>query len=156
MKDMQYIEAIQDEQAQYPSVFLAGGITNCPNWQSYVIEGLREFDITIFNPRRKNFPIDDPSASEMQIKWEYKKLREADIASFWFSEGSINPITLFEYGAALERIVPVVTGTHPQYERRRDIEIQTAFQRLTTPIHSTLDLLIQEIRNEWEKIKRVE
>lgn len=153
---MHYIEAIHDERAQYPSVFLAGGITNCSDWRSHIIEGLKDLDITLFNPRRKNFPINDPSASKSQIKWEYKKLREADVVSFWFSEGSINPITLFEYGAALERAVPVVIGTHPHYERRIDVEIQTFLQRPSILVHSTLDLLIEEIKKELGKIKRAE
>ena len=154
---MQYIEAIQEEVTQHPSVFLAGVITNCPDWQVCIAQGLQDLDITIFNPRRKNFPIDDPLASRAQIEWEYKKLREADIVSFWFSEGSINPITLFEYGAALEReYAPVIVGTHPLYARRSDVEIQTALQRPMMLVRSSVDELIHEIRNEFEKIKHVE
>jgi len=64
------------------SVFLAGGITGCPNWQQTVIKSLEkslrgspyEQNIVVFNPRRKNFPINKPSASYEQIKWEYDQL----------------------------------------------------------------------------------
>jgi hypothetical protein len=48
---------------------LAGGITGCPDWQSKLINLLRNEDIVIFNLRRKNFPIHDPTAVEEQIKW---------------------------------------------------------------------------------------
>lgn len=79
-------------------LFLAGGITNCPDWQSKMIDELKNVDITIYNPRRKNFPTDDPNASEEQITWEYAHLKTADIISFWFSRGSLNPIVLYELG----------------------------------------------------------
>lgn len=51
-----------------PSVFLAGGITNCPQWQQEVIDRLQGYEIecTILNPRRANFPIGDPSAAREQ------------------------------------------------------------------------------------------
>ena len=50
------------------SVFLAGGITDCPDWQSEVIKYLRRYeinnklDLVVYNPRRKFFDIynDDP------------------------------------------------------------------------------------------------
>ncbi len=53
------------------AAFLAGGITNCREWQLEVLEHLKEYDrneclldkLVIYNPRRENFPIDDPSAS---------------------------------------------------------------------------------------------
>lgn len=56
-------------------VFLAGGITNCPNWQWNVIKLLKDAvndypNLVILNPRRDNFPIDDPNASEEQITWD--------------------------------------------------------------------------------------
>ena len=52
--------------------FLAGGITNCPNWQRDVIDCLQKIDdeslgkldrLVVFNPRRDNFPSDDPNAA---------------------------------------------------------------------------------------------
>lgn len=68
---MIYIEAPNYE---FPkdkiSIFLAGSITDCPDWQSDIIQKLKDEDIVIFNPRRKNFPIEDPKASDEQIKWE--------------------------------------------------------------------------------------
>ena len=77
--------------------FLAGGITNCPDWQHDVVEVLRGFeakhlgeldDLVLFNPRRENFPINDPNAALEQITWEFKWLQQMDIFSMWFSGGS--------------------------------------------------------------------
>jgi hypothetical protein len=143
---MQYIEAPSHEKAKFKSVFLGGGITNCPDWQSYVVNKLKDEKITIFNPHRKNFPINDPDASERQIRWEYQKLRNAYINSFWFPEESLCPIALFELGGALERNKPIAVGTDPAYLRRIDIEIQVALRRPEIKIRYSLDGLVDEIK----------
>ena len=143
---MQYIEAPNQEAPKHKSLFLAGGITNCPDWQSQVIEKLRGLDIAVFNPRRKNFSLDDPNAAEEQIRWEYERLRRADVISFWFSEGSLNPIILFELGAALERQTPLVIGVHLAYPRKQDVEIQVALQKPDLRIVFDLSDLIGAIR----------
>ena len=54
----QYIEAPSDEPAKNDeSIFLAGGISNCPDWQKEVAEEFeKDLDrLTVYNPRRKNF-----------------------------------------------------------------------------------------------------
>jgi hypothetical protein len=80
-------------------LFLAGGITNCPDWQSEVIKGLQDIEgLVIYNPRRKNFPINNPGESQKQITWEFRKLQECKYISFWFAQGSLNPIVLYELG----------------------------------------------------------
>ncbi len=145
-QDMQYIEAPSREEPKHSSIFLAGGITNCPDWQSQIIEKLRDLDVTVFNPRRKNFPIDNLNAAEEQIRWEYERLRRADLISFWFSEGSSNPIVLFELGAAFERTTPLVIGVHPAYLRKQDVEIQTMLRKPNLRISYNLDELIDRIR----------
>lgn len=66
---MQYIESPNLEPFNNMSVFLAGGITGCPDWQSDIVKMLEKDPITIINPRRKDFPIGDP-------KSEAKKLNE--------------------------------------------------------------------------------
>jgi len=79
------------------SVFLAGGITNCHDWQSDVIAFLQKYNVddlhsrldklVIYNPRRPNFPIDDPSTAQEQIEWEFKNLEKMDIFSMMFVDG---------------------------------------------------------------------
>ena len=69
-------------------LFLAGGISNCPDWQAELIEKIKDLPgLTVYNPRRKNFPMDDPKAAEAQITWEYNKLKGVDGILFWFSKG---------------------------------------------------------------------
>ena len=65
----------------HKSLFLAGGITDCPDWQETMIGLLRETDLILFNPRRKNFPIKDPLAAFDQITWEHNHLNLASYLS---------------------------------------------------------------------------
>lgn len=126
-----------EEYSKCASVFLAGGITDCPNWQQSVIDHIKgtsfwlhRKDLLILNPRRDNFPMDDPSAAEEQIKWEFDALDRADIFSVWFADSaSVQPITQYELGRqmALRRSDPksVVIGVDPKYPRAQDVYVQT-------------------------------
>ena len=129
-------------------LFIAGGITNCPEWQLELIDMLMPVvDLTIFNPRRKNFPINDPSAAEEQIVWEYNKLKESNLISFWFSAGSLNPITLYELGKhGNSSKKQIFVGCDKNYERKYDVVIQTHLARPEIEIvYSIKDLALQII-----------
>lgn len=146
---MQYIEAVSNEEAKHASIFLAGGITNCADWQAKVTEDLKDIEeVTIFNPRRKDFDVTDKNAEREQITWEYKRLREADIILFWFTAETLNPIVLFEYGSALERISAsrIVVGVHPDYQRKSDVEIQTSLRNKNIKIHYDLESVVEAVR----------
>ena len=124
-------------------VFLAGGITNCPNWQQEVIAALRIEKqkvhkpdcLVVFNPRRENFPIHDPNAVQEQIEWEFKCLEQSDIFSMYFCSGeSDQPICMYELGRHLNRISSkggwdfadhAVITVEDGYRRRADVLIQS-------------------------------
>jgi hypothetical protein len=108
-----------------PSLFLAGAITGAPQWQDELVKDLENLNLVVYNPRRKNFPIHDPSAAAAQIKWEFDNLRKASMISFWFCKETMGPIVLFELGAHLMTPKPIVIGMDPGYQRRQDVEIQT-------------------------------
>jgi hypothetical protein len=122
---MKVITVLSISKAVNLAIFMAGGVTNCPDWQQEMLELLKDCDLIVFNPRRNNFPIDDPKATYEQIKWEYERLHEADAVMFWFPCETLCPIALFELGAALERDQAIFIGVHPEYKRRQDVEIQT-------------------------------
>lgn len=129
-------------------LFLAGGITNCPDWQRGVIKRLKDFkNLTIYNPRRKNFPIDNLNAAEQQITWEYNHLRDADIISFWFSRGSLNPIVLYElgrWGNSMDR--RIVIGMDSEYERKQDVVVQTRLSKPGLEVCENFDDFINELK----------
>lgn len=122
------------------SVFLAGGITNCWEWQDAVIAELKKKPDTnhlvVFNPRRKNFPIDDPNASQEQIEWEFEHLEGCDIFSMYFCAGdSDQPICMYELGRnlILQQAIAedaditefVVISCEEGYKRKSDVLIQS-------------------------------
>ena len=110
------------------SLFLAGGITACPDWQSYAIELVGKWKnndrLVVFNPRRKNFDISETAISSQQIEWESKYLQRVNLITFWFCEKPIQPITLFELGrySHKEEVDRILVGADRNYIRRFDIE----------------------------------
>jgi hypothetical protein len=135
------------------SLFLGGGISNCPDWREVIIEKIKLNnnpydkkmfdDLVIFNPRRKVYPKGDKLKE--QVIWEFEKLKDSNIIVFWFSEGSTNPITLFEYGKYLPTSVKLVVGIDKGYIRKSDVEIQTNLVRTNQNISYNLDDLYKEI-----------
>jgi hypothetical protein len=139
------VEAVSLDRTS-PSVFLAGGITNCPDWQSEMCGLLSSVPLTLFNPRRKSFDVTDPLASERQIAWEYIHLRRADAVSFWFPSETLCPIVLFELGAQLAiGGRPIFIGVHPGYQRRADVLIQTRLSRPDIVVVDSLHVLASQV-----------
>src|SRR5690348_10230732 len=89
-------------QLENTPIFLAGGITDCPDWQSEVVEQLVKTNLMIFNPRRDYFDVEDSRMTFEQIRWEFAHLRLAKGVVFWFPKETLCPITLFELGSRLE------------------------------------------------------
>ena len=137
----------QELEVSSPSVFFAGGISNCPDWQSDLADLLAEENVTAFNPRRPDFPMNDPSASDAQIKWEHRYLKHATAVSFWFPKETVCPITLYELGTYTYKDTPVFVGVHPDYER--DVEL-LALMRVHSPhlkVVRSLDELSDQIKS---------
>lgn len=139
---MNYIESLnrniyEDEQ----NVFMAGGITGCPDWQQVMRKLLKDSGVTLLNPRRNEFPIGDPNAANEQIKWEFDMLRASDAIMFWFPKETICPIVLYELGAWSMSDKPIAVGVHPDYQRKQDVEIQTGLVRPDVEVvYSIVDL----------------
>ena len=144
---MKYVEAPDEyEPDGVPSVFLAGGISGCDPWQPRMAERLSPLDLVVLNPRRKHFPIDDPSAAEGQIRWEFRHLRRATARLFWFPSATLCPITLYELGASSVAPGPLFVGVDPAYARRRDVEIQTKLVRPDVRIVYSPDELAEQVK----------
>lgn len=129
-------------------LFLAGGITNCPDWQAEVIQQLSDMpNLTIFNPRRGTYPSDHKHLDEEQITWEYKHLDKSTIILVWFSAATLNPIVLYELGRWVNSNpdVPAFIGIEPGYKRTNDVIIQTKLARPDIKIVSDLDALVEQV-----------
>lgn len=141
------------------TLFLAGGISNCSDWQKYFINMIKmeyyhyspdsHYSLLCLNPRRSTFDVNNPKESELQIKWEFDRLKESDNIVFWFPQETLCPITLFEYGKHFtDRNKRLFVGTHKNYKRRFDIVYQTKLERPDIIIHDNLDSLIEEVVQE--------
>lgn len=151
---MIYIEAPTEFDASVPAVFLAGGITDCPNWQQEATL-LLDGPWAVLNPRRADFPIHDPSAAEAQVKWEYQHLNMADVVLFWFAAGpSPQPIALYELGARAAMGVSIAVGADPKYLRRTDVVLQLGHIRPELTVRDSLDAVCEDARQglaEWSR-----
>ena len=146
---MTYIEALTEYDGIGPSVFLAGGISGTFDWQTDVVARLSDLPLVLLNPRRKNFPINDPSAAPAQIEWEFRHIRRATAVLFWFPPETLCPIALYELGGrALVREQALFVGTHLDYARRLDVEVQLRLARPEVAVVSDTAALAEQVR-EW-------
>ncbi len=148
---MHYIEAPQDVTLNpgQQSLFLAGGISNCPDWQAELVAALADTSLALLNPRRAGFPMGDPSAAEAQIGWEHRCLRLATALLFWFPCETLCPITLYELGAWSMTTKPLFVGVHPTYQRRQDVEIQTRLARPDVTVVLSIEALVAQVRSKY-------
>lgn len=114
------------------TVFLAGGITGCRDWQKETIEHLRKFvgrddtQVVVYNPRQENFDINNPTATIDQITWEYQYLNQVDIFSMYFVGGNqIQPICMYELGRYIKPYNDQqVVSVEMDYIRKYDVITQ--------------------------------
>ena len=146
--------------------FLAGGITNCREWQTEIIKGLNEKlkddlqsnFLILFNPRRKNFPIGDPNASLKQIQWEFEWLEKCQIFSMYFDGPTVSdqPICFYELGRNIERMkqkfpkdwwMRIIISVNSEFKRTNDVIIQTKLasnDKIKVNVSNSSDELIQK------------
>lgn len=133
------------------AVFLAGGISNCPDWQSGIAEKISaQTDLTVINPRRLGWDMNAAdSESRKQITWEYVHLRQCRYTLFWFPKETDGPITLFELGSALERETKLTIGCHPDYNRLLDVETQVALRRSDLSVVQDLEAMVERFIEQY-------
>ena len=143
---MTYVEAPTEYAGgDRPSVFLAGGISGTGNWQQEVVVLLKDTDLVVLNPRRRHFPINDPSAAEEQIGWEFRHLRRAKARAFWFPSATLCPIALYELGTWSAAPGRLFVGVDPAYARRADVEIQTKLVRPEVTVVYSVEALASQV-----------
>lgn len=115
-------------------IFLAGGISNCPNWQKEIADRFAGSkcprNTIIYNPRRDDFDVTNSSMEREQIHWEARALHQCSDIIFWFPKETLCPITLLEFGRyALDSHKTVFVGIEKQYSRASDLFIQAETDR---------------------------
>lgn len=144
---MKYIECPQIYEGGKKSLFMAGGITGCRNWSKDLVEMLKETELILLNPRRKNYNPLAPNIETEQITWEFDHLKRASATSFWFSPETLCPITLYELGKKTAGRKPLFIGVDSKYARKIDIEIQTRLERPEVKIAYSVEELAEQIKS---------
>ena len=100
--------------------------------------------------------MNDPKEEYTQIKWEYDHLKSSSILVFWFSRGSINPIALYELGLWVNARpeTAAFVGVDTQYQRARDVIIQTKLARPDIVISRSLQELTRQIEKYLDSTLR--
>lgn len=153
---MYYVECPAIYAGNRNSLFVAGGISGCPDWQKEYVEMLRPLDIAVFNPRRSNWKGLDPSETERQIMWEHSHLAKANVISFWFCAETLNPITLYELGFWMNSDKPIVIGSHIQYQRVADVVIQTKLARPDIKVVYSIKSLAEEVDLVFQQLQNTD
>jgi Nucleoside 2-deoxyribosyltransferase like len=131
-------------------IFLAGGISNCPDWQSEMVKLLktRNVELNIFNPRRDQFDFSSEKESEFQIEWEYTHLNMCKYIMYWFPKESICPIVLYELGRyIMDGNKHIFIGVEKGYPRSYDVYKQMKLTRPDIEIVDDLEKLADQIKN---------
>lgn len=127
------------------SVFLAGTIDNglSKDWQTEVCDQLSQFNITVYNPRRRKWDSDLEQTAKnevfsYQVNWEMNCIENADVVFFYFIGDSLSPISIGEYYWCLANNKSIITVCEPGFWRRGNIEVMLERQRKGL-IYDTLD-----------------
>lgn len=127
------------------SIFLAGGIKNCPNWQEDIIQKIN-YPVVIYNPRREIYEEDNLNMLGRQIEWEKEHLKLSNIIIFWFPSDSICPTSLFELGLLLNsEDKKLFIGFDPKYERKDAMLFQVGQYRPDLKVYNSMDDLIEDL-----------
>jgi Nucleoside 2-deoxyribosyltransferase like len=130
-------------------IFIAGGISNCPDWQKEMIARFKDIDdsLVLINPRRSSFAIEKQEESSFQIEWERDHLNVCDAILFWFPFQTLCPITLFELGvAAADEDTPIFVACHPAYERKFDVEKQLSLLRPEVEVRDNFEDVVNDVK----------
>src|SRR3989344_256492 len=147
---MKYIQCPEIYTGKEKSIFIAGGLTNCPDWQAKLVELLKDEKIVLINPRRDDFDASKSSIDEEQISWEFDHIEKADAVSFWFPKETLCPITLYELGKEISSGKQIFIGIHPEYKRKKDVEIQSKLANSKVKIVYSLKDLGKEVKS-WAR-----
>jgi hypothetical protein len=139
-------------------IFLAGSIDSgmAEDWQSPVVDRLRDLDVVVFNPRRGAWTPGTPLESEpeelrRQINWELDAIERSDLMAFYFATGTKSPISLLELGLIAGRKQAVVCCP-PGFWRKTNVDV-ICDRFDIQQVHSLKDL-VDEIKEKVRLFRR--
>lgn len=146
---MKLINAPEKLEIEGKSVFLAGSIEMgaAINWQIYVIEKLKNKDVTILNPRRLDWDsswvqsIENKNFRE-QVEWELSAMQKAKYIIIFFDPGTKSPITLLELGL-YAKSKKLMVCCPEGYWRKGNVDV--VCEKYRVPHVDSLELLVKSV-----------
>jgi hypothetical protein len=139
-------------------IFLAGSIDSgmAEDWQSPVVDRLRDLDVVVFNPRRGAWTPgtsleSEPEELRRQINWELDAIERSDLMAFYFATGTKSPISLLELGLIAGRKQAVVCCP-PGFWRKTNVDV-ICDRFDIQQVHSLKDL-VDEIKEKVHLFRR--
>lgn len=149
---MQLITAPESLNILHTSVFLAGSIEQdvAEKWQDRVIEALANQNITILNPRRREWDASWVQSIENiqfkeQVNWELEALEKADIVVVYFDKNTKSPITLMELGLYANSEKELLVCCPSGFWRKGNVDI--VCERYNVQQYGSLELMINKLKN---------
>ena len=137
-----------------PTVFLAGGMSWCEDWQAQMARDLRAEAGVLLSPRINKPPYPD---REMQAWWEIRGRRQCGATVFYFPDTpkSVQPVTWYEMGANCQSGKPTAVYVDAGHRRRLDIEERIAVNQPAAYIANSLAELTIWTRDYLRNPERV-
>ncbi len=131
------------------SIFLAGTIDNGKsiNWQLEMEDILKDYNVTLLNPRRDNWN-PNSSRAEMvkQINCEMDNLDKCDVIFMNILEESLSPITLLELGLYANS-GKMIVSCHEEFWRK--INVDVVCDRFNIPRYDNFDDAITKLKSQY-------
>jgi|ERR1051326_538523 hypothetical protein len=135
-----------------PSIFLAGSIEmdTAERWQERAEKMFENTNFVVLNPRRDEWDssweqnYDNPQFRQ-QVEWELRGLENSNYKIFYFSPGTMSPITLLELGRAASEWNTAVVCPEG-YQRKGNVDIFCEVNKI--PQFNTLEEAVQFIKDK--------
>ena len=128
------------------TLYLSGGIVNCPDWQGELVELLNGVNCIPINPRVKDFQQGTDESYFGKVRLNRKMLDSSEAAVVWFPKEQLTPVALLELGSVLACDRPLFIGIENGYRRQVDVEIQTQLERPELDIVYSLRDLAEQVK----------
>ena len=130
------------------SIFLAGTIDNGKsiNWQLEMEDILKDYNVTLLNPRRDNWNPNSRAEMVKQINWEMDNLDKCDVIFMNILEESLSPITLLELGLYANS-GKMIVSCHEEFWRK--INVDVVCDRFNIPRYDNFDDAITKLKSQY-------
>lgn len=145
MKEIKLFEQPSMSGERHPTVFLAGGIVGCPDWQNQVMQGLSDLRILFFNPRHDKDGKDIHFNSKVD-QWVENWIIRTGLVAFWFCKETTQHKWIFQLGRMSDKVKPIIVGLHPDYKFAQDIQNLFILSRVRARLVYNIEDLIDKIR----------